>query len=98
MTTILSIVDGFKAHWQMPRKVRHRNVSSPLRLTCTFASSGATPVDIEHVPLAVPDDVRQFWLLTRHASLFTDQQYGQWGIDILDPPQAWSETQRQIAK
>jgi len=45
---------------------------------------------------AIPDDVRAFWLIARSASLFKDQQYGQWGIEILDPQGAIEETNRQI--
>jgi hypothetical protein len=63
-------------------------------LACSFASEPAGAVD--EFPLPIPNDVREFWQVTRRATLFKDQQYGQWGVEVLEPAQALSETSRQL--
>jgi hypothetical protein len=95
MSKIQETIGLLKARWGQPRDAIHRGEKCPFLLACGFA---AEPADgLEQFPLSIPEDVREFWRTTRSATLFKDQQYGQWGIEVLEPAQALSETSRQRA-
>src|SRR6266542_3767317 len=96
MSRIATMVQFLRACWREPKEAAHRGHRTSLPLACTFASEPADAATIDHLMPAIPDDVRAFWLIARSASLFKDQQYGQWGIEILDPQGAIEETNRQI--
>lgn len=97
MNRIQMIINSLKEHWSQPRKAIHRGEISPFPLICSFASKGIQSDAIAEISLDIPSDVSEFWNITESAFLFKDVQYGQWGIEVLDPAHAWSETQRQIA-
>jgi hypothetical protein len=65
---------------------------TPMTFDCTFSSERATANDINGVLPNCPRDLWDFWCEARSARLFVDQQYGQWGLEILDPPQAGEAT------
>jgi hypothetical protein len=71
----------------------HRGERCPFLLACSFAAEPAD--DVAQLPLSLPEDVLEFWRTTRHAALFKDQQFGQWGVEVLEPAQALNETSRQ---
>lgn len=60
----------------------------PMTFSCSFAPSGATQAELSELSFACPSDVAEFWELARTARLFEDQQYGQWGLELVDPKQA----------
>src|SRR5262249_18605895 len=64
----------------------------PMTFTCSFAENGVTPRELADVFPQCPHDIREFWMIARTARLFSDEQYGQWGLVILDPEQAASTT------
>lgn len=95
MSNIGQIIHILKTRWAQPREAFHRGERCPFLLACNFA---AEPIGSSvQFPLRPPDDVLEFWHVTRHATLFEDQQYGQWGVEVLDPAQALTETARQAS-
>jgi len=50
-----------------------------LRPPCSDAEISGTD------PLPIPEDLIEFWRVTKSADLFLDQTYGQWGLRILEP-------------
>jgi len=93
MSNIRETIGLLKTQWAQPREAIHRGERCPFLLACSFAGEPADALG--QFPSSIPDDVREFWLTTRCATLFKDQQYGQWGIEVLEPAQALSETSRQ---
>ena len=109
MSKITEIVGLLKEQWGTPREAVHRGQKGGFLLACSFASEPADTFErseehtselqspFEQVPLNLPEDIREFWLAARSASLFKDRQFGQWGIEVLDPDQAIRQTSRQMA-
>jgi hypothetical protein len=95
MSKITEIIGSLREQWGVPRKAFHRGRRCPFLLACSFASEPAGT--LEQVSLNLPEDVREFWLAARSATLFKDRQFGQWGIEVLDPDQALRETSRQVS-
>src|SRR5271168_4078835 len=95
MSKITEIIGFLKEQWRAPREAVHRGKRCPFRLTCNFAGEPADT--LEQIRLNLPEDVREFWLATRSATLFKDRQFGQWGIEVFDPDQALRETSRQVS-
>jgi hypothetical protein len=93
MSKVSEIICLLRKHWTRPREATHRGERCPFLLACRFAAEPADAVDLFH--LSIPEDVREFWLATRTATLFKDEQYGQWGLEVLEPARALAETSRQ---
>jgi hypothetical protein len=94
MSEIGKTITLLKAEWGKPREATHRGKKCPFLLTCSFASEPAH--DLDQFPLPLPNDVQKFWKVARCASLFKDQQYGQWGVKVMEPTLALSETSHQL--
>jgi hypothetical protein len=57
------------------------------------AGGSATAEECDSVAFGrCPPDLKEFWRLTRSAKLFVDITTGQWGIEILSPDEAATET------
>jgi len=95
MSKTTEMIGLLKERWGTPREVFHRGRRCPFLLRCSFASEPADT--LERMPFSLPEDIREFWLAARSATLFKDHQFGQWGIEILDPDQALRETSRRVA-
>jgi hypothetical protein len=95
MSNVTHIIGTLRKQWGQPREATHRGQKCPFLLACSFAPEPA--VELEKVPLSIPEDMHEFWRTTRSANLFKDLQYGQWGVEVLEPTQALSETSRQAA-
>jgi hypothetical protein len=52
---------------------------------------------LDDLPVPIPDAMREFWRTTRDATLFKDHQYGQWGIELLEPKAAIAEARKWFA-
>ena len=86
-------IELLKAEWGRPRDALHRGRRCPFSLACRFA---VEPMDVSvRHSLELPDSVLEFWRITRHAVLFEDQDYGQWGLEILGLTEALQATTRQ---
>jgi hypothetical protein len=95
MSNVGEIIGLLREQWGRPREAIHRGQKCPFLLACSFAPESADALGL--LPLKIPADVREFWMTARTAVLFKDQQYGQWGVEVLEPAQALSETSRQAA-
>jgi hypothetical protein len=93
MSNIRQTIDFLRREWAQPREAIHRGEKCPFLLACSFAEPIGGPLEF---PFRLPNDVLEFWHATRHAALFKDQQYGQWGVEMLEPTEALSETSRQV--
>jgi hypothetical protein len=66
----------------------------PMRFSSSFSMDGATLEEMAAVPCECPTNLREFWTIARTARLFEDQEYGQWGLEIIGPKQAAETTAR----
>lgn len=94
MKCIKELIDLLRNDWSQPREAVHRGQRCPFLLECNFGPS--ITCDYEGVRGHLPPDLAEFWQIASHASLFKDQQYGQWGIDLLSLEDALEETKIQI--
>lgn len=64
-----------------------------LRLACsaTFREDASWALDEE-----VPAELRELWEVCGGARLFTDVDYGQWGLVLLGPEVSWRRTLDQL--
>lgn len=65
-----------------------------MTFTCTVSEHSANPADVDALPCECPNDLREFWDIAQSAVLFEDQEYGQWGLKLLDPQMALDVTVR----
>lgn len=70
----------------------------PMTFSCSFAPDAATRDELAALRCDCPSDLAEFWAVARTARLFEDQQYGQWGLEIVDPEHAADLTDRCQAK
>jgi hypothetical protein len=65
----------------------------PFRLVSRLSSQALSgEVDLAWDGVALPSDVKEFWLQCRDALLFEDADFGQWGLAILDPASSAART------
>jgi hypothetical protein len=60
---------------------------------------GAEPAEIDEtwpVSDVLPSGVRELWTAARSARLFTDVDYGQWGLDVQSPAAARDRTRDEL--
>lgn len=93
VSKIIEMIGLLKEQWGIPREAVHRGKRCPFLLVCSFAADSCE--SLPRLPGRIPGDIREFWLITRTATLFKDQQYGQWGVEIMDPEEALRETSQQ---
>lgn len=93
MSTISELIRELRMQWGQPKVAVHRGERCPFLLTCIIAN---TPADgLDRFVVEIPIELREFWNTARDAALFKDQQYGQWGLQILAPSEALNESRRQ---
>jgi len=92
VSELRQIVSLLKEQWGQPREAIHRGGKCPFLLGCSFSPEPAN--SLEPLSIDVPTDVQEFWQQTRSAALFRDAQWGQWGIEVLEPTEAHAETWR----
>jgi hypothetical protein len=59
-----------------------------------MSDRAATEAELSNLPFDCPRELRQFWTEVATARLFEDQEYGQWGLEILDPTRSLEVTAR----
>jgi hypothetical protein len=70
----------------------------PMTSSCSFAIDAATREELAVLARDCPSDLAEFWAIARTARLFEDQEYGQWGLEILGPQLATKLTDQCRAK
>lgn len=91
MSTIPEIINILKQNWREPAPAVHRGEKTAFTFVCHFSNEGRQ-VDANY-PFKIPEDLKQFWSITNTAELFKDNEFGQWGLRILDPSQTLSVTE-----
>jgi hypothetical protein len=94
MSRLAGLLEELRGDWSRPRQALHRGRSNPFLLSCELNHAPASQAELAALPTWVSSDVRDFWAVTRQATLFRDTQYGQWGVEILSPADAFTETRR----
>lgn len=71
----------------------YASVGNPFELRNSL-EPGAASAEIEShwPPGSVPAEVEELWSACRSARLFVDVDYGQWGLELLDPGAARART------
>jgi hypothetical protein len=92
MRTIPEIINWLKQNWSSPAHAVHRGEETGFSFVNNF-ELGAGPG--EDYPFNIPDDLKEFWSISESAELFKDDEYGQWGLNILSPEQALIATEKQ---
>lgn len=79
------LINNLKTNWSVPQKAHHKGIETTFLLQCQLGMPESYPVNY---PFDVPDDIVKFWDISGHSKLFTDIEYGQWGLEIFPPEQA----------
>jgi hypothetical protein len=66
----------------------------PMTFVCSLADRPATKSEMSILPAGCPPELREFWSEVATARLFEDKEYGQWGLEILDPIKSVEATER----
>jgi hypothetical protein len=90
MESVAQLVNRLKSAKPSADKILPDNDTVSFETDCTFADE---PADLSpFYPFDIPDDLREFWSVTKEAELFTEKKYRQWGLKILSPEDALKET------
>jgi hypothetical protein len=65
-----------------------------MTFACSISNRTVTVSELSMLPFVCPSDLRCFWIEVATARLFVDQEYGQWGLEILSPEQSMELTAR----
>lgn len=71
-----------KEHWSKPKTAFHRGAEIPFKLSCSFNAGVAEKHKFFSIKETLPQEVREFYLMTDGAILFKDYAYGQWGLKL----------------
>lgn len=82
--TIHETIATLQRNWANPRRTSDSDPNAPdLEVACSFEEGR-----LNDVPQNTPVDLEIFWKHYKRALLFEDQQFGQWGLEILDPSES----------
>jgi len=88
MGTIMTIhetIATLQRNWENPRRTSDSDTNAPdLEVACSFEGG----MHQTAVPENTPVDLETFWKHYKCARLFEDRQFGQWGLEILDPSES----------
>jgi len=94
--SISKVLDKIKLDWTEPRYAFHRGKKTYSKLSCSFMDEGEENIDIEFKKFyKIPNQLIEFWKITKSAKLFEDTSYGQWGLIILSPRDALELTNKE---
>jgi hypothetical protein len=83
MESIGDLIASIQTSWGQGATACHRNVVLPFQLKCLFFP-GLEQQDFFDELNKLPVDFRAFLAVSNGASLFKDEQYGQWGLELFD--------------
>lgn len=92
MKSIEETINALKNSWSSPHTADIRGEVSPFTMLCTFSENGVTQEELKKIAPLAPKQLERFWSICSNAKLFVDQEYGQWGLEILSPTKALEET------
>lgn len=91
INALVAIIDAICADWSHPRVAMHPMGECPFLLRSCFVEGSG----MSEISRAIPGCNAQllaFWGLYASADLFKDEQFGQWGIELLDATEAHAQT------
>ncbi|MFN9342229.1 MAG: hypothetical protein ACK6A8_17215 [Planctomycetota bacterium] len=82
--TLNETIANLQRDWANPRRTSDSAPNAPdLKVACSFEEG-----HLANVPHNTPVDLEIFWKNYKSARLFEDRQFGQWGLEILDPSES----------
>nr|WP_141661865.1 SMI1/KNR4 family protein [Burkholderia ambifaria] len=94
MNKLNVLVEKVKSDWSVARRAVHFGQECPFLLRSGFADGVVSGATVEGIPDSACE-LTQFWEISERADLFKDDEYGQWGVEVLSPQEAIEETARQ---
>lgn len=94
MNKLSILVGKIKSDWSVSRRAVHFGQECPFLLRSDFSDGIAGDVASDGIPDSACE-LTQFWKISGRADLFKDDEYGQWGVEILPPQEAIEETAKQ---
>ncbi|MBC3483989.1 hypothetical protein HU761_26615 [Pseudomonas sp. SWRI59] len=92
--TISTTIDELKNKWSTPQTAYHHKEKCPFLLSCIF-TGGIDEKELPKPHQNFPCELLALWRLSEKTELFKDNLYEQWGLELLTPKEAISETSRQ---
>lgn len=96
--TVRSAVDLMKQACDRLAKPVPVEGMPPMTFGCSFAEGAATPKEVESLNRHIPASLGEFWSIARMARPFEDQEYGQWGLELIPPEESARATNRFRAR
>lgn len=92
MSKINDLILRLKHDWQVPRRATIRGELSPFTLVCYISEKRVSKKELESLNLPLPDELVDLWTNFSSATLFKDNEFSQWGLELLSPEDALIET------
>lgn len=94
---IEQLIQQLRNDWAIPHRQTKSDLSrEDLELVCQFAAQGATYTRVAASLGVVPQPLQDLWSNVEWAEFFKDEEFGQWGLKLLTPEEAATESTRQI--
>jgi len=97
MSLINELIDEMKTTWGAPNIALHRGREIPFKLQCFF-NQGVSKNKFNNVEFDLPSDIKEFFRNTDGATLFKDEEFGQWGLDILNLNESFRKTEVYLSE
>lgn len=83
MESVIYLISAIQESWGHEATVSHWGVQLPFKLKCLFTSGIDRSISPQELN-KLPNDFREFLVVSNGAFLFRDEQYGQWGLELFD--------------
>jgi hypothetical protein len=95
MNQIVQVLEHLRVSWSVPRYATHSGTVTPGPLVCSFEPpSDAKDIENASTEFLIPKELADLWQFCGGATLFKDEQYGQWGLQLFSPEGALSATKK----
>ncbi|MFI3488046.1 hypothetical protein, partial [Klebsiella pneumoniae] len=82
INALFAVIDAIRAEWSKPRVAMHQHGACPFLLRSFFVERGAAISEDRRLQ-GCPAQLLAFWKVYASAELFKDEQFGQWGMEML---------------
>ncbi len=89
MSEVQKILDLIIKEWGEPKTAVHRGEEVPFELSCSLSN----PNNAMSNSFKLPKSLVEFYQLADGSTLFKDDKFGQWGLNILSLSEAFEKTQ-----
>lgn len=91
INALFAVIDAIRAEWSKPRVAMHQHGACPFLLRSFFVERGAAISEDRRLQ-GCPAQLLAFWKVYASAELFKDEQFGQWGMEMLSVEDAHVQT------